>query len=221
MATRIGELKKPTVSAWTVNRLARERELDVQRLIKAGEALEQAHRQAISGEDVTGFEAARRDEDAAIRRLLDAAEELGSASGTTLERVERTLRAAAATPEGRLLVKQGRLEEDLEPPGFEALAELGMREPRARKQRAQAGRDGPGQLRRQLETLRSRKQAADEKSKRAVHEARDLERRAREAGQVAKKAERAAASARKRADDAAAQAQQLEDELAELRRRQR
>jgi hypothetical protein len=204
-----------------VNQLARKRELDVQRLIKAGEALEQAHRQAISGEDVTGFEAARRDEDAAIRRLLDAAEELGSASGTTLERVGKTLRAAAATPEGRLLVKQGRLDEDLEPPGFEALAELAMRAPRARRPRAATGRDEPAPQRRQLETLRRRKQAADERSKGAADEARELERQAREADQVAKKAQRAAASARKRADVAAAQAQQLEDELAELRRRQR
>jgi hypothetical protein len=213
IATRIGELKKPTVSAWAVNQLARRRELDVQRLVNAGEALETAHREAISGGDASGFEQARRDEDAAVRRLLAAAEELGTASGATLDRIGRTLRAAAATPEGRRAVKQGRLEEDLEPPGFDALAGLAGAAPRAKKERKQTERKRP---QREIETLRQRKDEADAESERAVEEARELERRAREAEQLAKKAQRAAESARKRADTAAAKAQRLEDQLSEL-----
>lgn len=217
MATRIGELKKPSVSAWTVNQLARRRELDMQRLVNAGEALEKAHREAISGGDVSGFESARRDEDAAVRRLLAAAEEVGSASDATLDRIGKTLRAAAATPEGRRTVKRGRLDEDLEPPGFEALAGLAERGSPARgRRRAQ---DEQRQPRRQIETLRRRKRDAEATSKRAADEAKELERRAREARQTAEKAQRAAAGARKRADAAAAQAQRLEDQLAELRKR--
>jgi hypothetical protein len=46
------------------------------------------------------------------------------------DRATQTLRAASLTPEGRELLKQGRLTEELEPPGFEALAGL----PGARRQ---------------------------------------------------------------------------------------
>jgi hypothetical protein len=197
-----------------VNQLARSRELDVQRLIKAGEALERAQRDAMSGE-AGAFDTARRDETDALRRLRDAAEDvLPSASTSTVDRVTKTLRAAAASSEGRALLRQGRLAEDLEPPGFEALAGLAAPAPRtARRRPAAPARPRPS---RRLETLRRRKEEADEKAERTADEARVLEREAREADQAAKKAKRAAESARKRADAAAEQAQRLEAELSEL-----
>jgi hypothetical protein len=213
VATRIGELKKPTVSAGLVNQLARSRELDVQRLIKAGEALERAQRDAMAGE-ATDFDTARRDEADAIRRLRDSAEQLQpSASTAILDRVARTLTAAAASSEGRALLKQGRLTEDLEPPGFEALAGLGA--PRPARKRAAAPRPAT----RREENLRRRKEEADEKADQTAAEARELERAAREADQAAKKATRAAEAARKRADAAVAQAERLEAELTELQKR--
>jgi hypothetical protein len=200
-----------------VNQLARARELDVQRLVRAGEALEQAQRDALSGGEAGDLQTPRREEGAAIRRLLEGAETiLPSASQSTLDRVAKTLRAAAATSEGRELVKAGRLTEDLEPPGFEALsglAELGSTGPRERK--SQAGR------KRRVETLRRKKQEADEHSKRAAEEARGLEREAREADHAATKAKRLAATARKRAEAALEQAQRIDEELTELQRSER
>jgi hypothetical protein len=181
-------------------------------LIKAGEALEQAQRDAMSGE-AGGFDAARRDEGDAIRRLREAAEELlPSASTAMLDRVAKTLTAAAASSEGRALLKQGRLTEDLEPPGFEALAGLAVLPP-ARKRAAAPTRRRPT---RREETLRRRKEQADEKAELATTEARELERAAREAEDAAKKARRAADAARKRADTAAEQAARIDAELAEL-----
>jgi hypothetical protein len=186
-------------------------------LIKAGEALEQAQHDAMAGE-ASGFDTARRDEADAIRRLREAAEEvLPSASTAMLDRVARTLRAAAASSEGRALLKQGRLEEDLEPPGFEALAGLAAARParkRAAPKRAPA-RPSP-RVTRRAETLRRRKQEADEKAEQTADEARELERAAREAEQTARKARRAAEAARKRADAATAQADRIEAELTEL-----
>jgi hypothetical protein len=219
VAARIGELKKPTVSAGVVNQLARERELDIQRLVKAGEALEQAQRDAMSSGDATAIQTARREEDAAIRRLLDAAGDVAPTSGTTLDRVAKTLRAAAATEEGRRLVKQGRLAEDLEPPGFEALAGLAIGTARPRTRKAKPARDDRRELRRQIETLRRRQRDAEEASQKSSDEARELERRAREAEQTARKATQAAATARKRADADAARAKRLKEELSELQRR--
>jgi predicted ribosome quality control (RQC) complex YloA/Tae2 family protein len=204
-----------------VNQLSRNRELDVQRLVKAGEALEQAQRDAMAGEAVD-FDAARKDEGEAIRRLRDAAEELlPSASTPMLDRVARTLRATAASAEGRALLKTGRLEEDLEPPGFEALAGLApSRPPRKRGAPKRAAAPAPSRrATRRAETLRRRKEEADEKAERAAEEARELERAAREADQAAKKALRAAEAARKRADAATAQAERVDAELAELEER--
>jgi hypothetical protein len=184
-------------------------------LIKAGEALEQAQRDAMSGE-VGGFDAARRDEAAAIRRLRDAAKELmPSATTPTLDRVARTLTAAAASSNGRALLKQGRLTEDLEPPGFEALAGVAV----ARKPAQKRGAAPSPQVRRRVETLSRRKREADEDAERKADEARELERAAREAEQTAKKAARAAEAARKKADAAAAQAERIEAELTELEER--
>lgn len=39
LADQVRQLRKPPVAVWLVNRLARERQLDVQRLLEAGEAL--------------------------------------------------------------------------------------------------------------------------------------------------------------------------------------
>jgi chromosome segregation ATPase len=204
-----------------VNQLARGRELDVQRLIKAGETLERAQREAISDGDWSGFETARREVRDATRRLLDAAEKmLPSASGSTLDRVAKTLRAAAATPEGRRLVKKGRLTEDLEPPGFEALT--GLAEPSAARTRSARSENGEGKQRqRRIETLRQRKQKAESTADERSKEAAESERRAREAAQTAEMAKRTAVRARKRADDAAAEARHLKDELTELQGRKR
>jgi chromosome segregation ATPase len=183
----------------------------VQRLIKAGEALEKAQREAISG-DAVGFDTARRDEAAAIHRLRDAAaERLPSASTAMLDRVAKTLTAAAVSSEGRALLKQGRLTEDLEPPGFEALAGV-VAAPRTARKRAAR----PARPTRREETLRRRKEEADEKAEQTADEAGELERAAREAEQAAKKARRAAEAARKRATAAAEQAERLEAELTEL-----
>ena len=57
--TSVKQLKKPTVPAWTVNQLARTREVDVRRLLRAGEQLEQAQKQAVEGGDQQAFERAR------------------------------------------------------------------------------------------------------------------------------------------------------------------
>jgi len=213
-ATRIAALKKPSVSAWVVNQLAKAAELDLHRLIKAGETMEQAQRDAISGEKSGGFADARREEAAAITRLRTAAQNvLPSAAAATLDRIANTLRAGSATSEGRKLIKQGRLTEDLEPPGFDAFSGLGDPVP------AKKNTDGKAENSKasaKIETLRRRKREADENAKTLTTEAEDLEQEARAAEEVAKRASKAAANARKRADEALAQLQRIEAELTGL-----
>src|SRR5918911_2177174 len=137
-AEHVKALRKPSVAAWLVNRIARERELDVQRLLKASETLRSAQAEAAAGH-TEAFADARRDEHQALERLAEAAQEIAAREGSgqaAVAQATQTLRAAALTDEGRELLKRGRLSEELEPPGFEALTGLMPAQPRKRSAKA-------------------------------------------------------------------------------------
>ena len=128
-AAEIKQLRKPSVPAWVVNQLARQRELDMQRLVKAGEQLAGAQAEAIRAQKGDAFLDARRAEQHALQALAAGAREILSGAGrgeAALDRVLATLRAGSLTEDGRALLRSGRLTEELEPPGFEALAGLGI-----------------------------------------------------------------------------------------------
>jgi chromosome segregation ATPase len=218
IATRIKELKKPTVSAWVVNELARLRELDVERLLRAGERLRKAQLQAVAHKDAGEFVEARRDEQAALNRLTQAAREiLQSADRSTgvVDRVAATLRAAATKEDGREILKRGRLAEDLEPQGFESLASLGaartLKSTRAKsattrsraadeiaaKRHALAeARKRAHQLDRELRERRRHLEGAERDVEEARHELEDAEARVTEARRAVVEAEQAAEQAK-------------------------
>src|SRR5919201_960000 len=126
-AAEVKALRKPSLPAWVVNQLARQRELDMQRLLKAGEQLAGAQIEAIRAQGGDAFLEARRDEQRALDALAARASEIladAGRGGAALDRILATLRAGSVTEEGRALLRSGRLTEELEPPGFEALAGL-------------------------------------------------------------------------------------------------
>jgi hypothetical protein len=194
LAKRLGDasvkqLKKPTVPAWTVNQLARSREVDIRRLLRAGEQLEQAQNQAV--------ERARDAERDALRRLRSQAADLLRAGGhpandSTLERVASTLRAGSATEEGRALLREGRLNEELEPQGFGALAGVKPAAPRARKK-------GPDKTR--ARKARDDADAASAAAEAVAARARDAERELDELRRAAKRAAEKAERLRAKADE--------------------
>ncbi len=208
LAERTGDLelkllKKPSVPAWAVNQLARRREVDLRRLLRAGEALEAGQKDAVLGGGQRAFERARADERDAVRRLRAAAAELLLAAGhpasdQTLERVVKTLHAGAATDEGRRALREGRLSEELEPQGFDALAALaGLPAPRkarerqttptaAAARRAAKARETAAEARREADAAASALEAAE----------REVERARKAAARAAEKAERLEARAR-------------------------
>ena len=198
--TSVKQLKKPTVPAWTVNQLARTREVDVRRLLRAGEQLEQAQKQAVEGGDQQAFERARDAERDALRRLRSQAADLLRAGGhpandSTLERVASTLRAGSATEEGRAVLREGRLSEELEPQGFGALAGVKPAAPRARKKSP--------------DTSRARKAREDADAATAAAEA--VAARAREAEREVDELRRAAKRAAEKAERLRAKAEELEE----------
>jgi hypothetical protein len=179
LADQVKSLRKPTVGAWLANQLVRERELDVQRLLKAGESLSKAQTEAAGGASAAAFGEARREEQRALERLAQAAREIArreEASASALERATETLRAASLTEEGRELLRQGRLTNELQPPGFEALAGLApgggrvRRRPQAPSRRvgAQARAERQQTLREARERLRQLR--AEEQSLRRERE---------------------------------------------------
>ena len=204
-ADQVKALRKPSVAAWLVNRLARERELDVQRLLNAGETLRKA--QVEASDD---FAEARRDEQRALQRLADGAREIAEREGTgqtAVAQATQTLRAASVTDEGRELLKRGRLTEELEPPGFEALTGLVPAKPRKRPAKTREEPQQPTkQARARVRKLRQAEQKADATARAAE---RDAERAETEAARLRERASKA----RARAEAAAAEREAAGREL--------
>ena len=208
VAARIKELRKPSISAWVVNQLVRERELDVQRLLKAGERLAKAQRELVGGKSPADFLEARTEEQRAISRLGKAARQILEREGhgaSALERATRTLRAAAVSEEGRALLKAGRVAEDLEPTGFEALS--GVR-PASRRPSPAARTKPKPRSRARLHELERKERALAKKAGEAEGRAQQA---TREADALLRTAERLRTEA-----DAAAKA--VEEERAALER---
>jgi hypothetical protein len=168
LAAEIKRLRKPSLPAWVVNQLARQRELDMQRLVKAGEQLAGAQVEAIRGQSGDAFLQARRDEQHALEALAARAREILADAGrgpAALDRVLATLRAGSLTQDGRALLKSGRLTEELQPPGFEALAGLNIpataaAPPAAERKPANDARRRIRDLRRELRALETQATAA-------------------------------------------------------------
>lgn len=202
----VKQLKKPSVPAWAVNQLARRREVDLRRLLRAGEKLEEAQKEALRGGSQSAFERARGDERDAVRLLRTAAAEVlrdggHPASDQSLERIAQTLRAGAATEEGRAALRAGRLTDDIEPQGFDAFAAMaGQIAPPAREEKQPAKRGPSAAEKRRAEKARAEADAArveaNEAKARLDEAEKHIAKLRREADRAAEKAERAEARAR-------------------------
>jgi hypothetical protein len=187
-AAEIKALRKPSLPAWVVNQLARQRELDMQRLLKAGQQLAGAQIEAIRAQGGDAFLEARRDEQRALDALAARAREILADAGrgaAALDRILATLRAGSLTEDGRALLKSGRLTEELEPPGFEALAGLDIAATPARpaaapdstSKRKLAGeaRSRVRDLRRELRTLETQAAVAVRRAEQLREQLEDAE----------------------------------------------
>ncbi|GAA5105441.1 hypothetical protein [Haloechinothrix salitolerans] len=116
LATRIKALRKPTLAAWLVNRLARERPDDLAELTALGQELRTAHEE-LAGRRLRELSVRRRE---TVDALTLAAREIGRESGlgvsdTVTDQVHATLQAALAGGEAADLVMAGRLAAPLDP----------------------------------------------------------------------------------------------------------
>jgi hypothetical protein len=127
-ADQVKSLRKPSISAWTINQLARRERRDIDLLLDAGHRLREAQQGLLAGEDRKSLDEARRTQRDALASLRQAARrilgEAGHGREATLDRMMGTLQAAAVLSEGRELLARGRLTGDVETTGFELLAPL-------------------------------------------------------------------------------------------------
>jgi hypothetical protein len=182
-AKQVKALRRPSLSAWAVNRLARERGRALGPLLAAGERLRAAHQAALAGEGAAELRSAAKAEREAVAGLVETALELLREAGhpttdATRARVASTLHAAAASPEAADLVRSGRLTTDLDPSGFGTAADAAFDAAAV----AAAGRAGRGSGREREGTGEA---AAGQDGDRAAAKGRRAARRARRAAAVA------------------------------------
>ena len=237
-AGEAAKARKPTVAAWALNQLVRERREGVGELLAAGEALRQAQAELLGGGGRGPLDQAAAEERRLVAELSAAACELLERSGVGVsaavrQRLEDTLRAAALDQRAGELLSTGRLAKELEPTGvgpFSTVAPAAPREqasgskgakPKSERARERAEAAERAERERRVEQLardlaREQKREAEAREKhaearRALREARDGVARATSA---LERAEAAQEHRRERAEEAAAKVREARRRLA-------
>jgi hypothetical protein len=131
-ATRVKSLARPSVSAWVVNQAYWTQRNEFDALVACAGRVREA--QLEGGEGAAALREAMKARREALDRMVATAASLLASAGhganpATLLRVSKTLEALAAAGGEPAGGQAGRLADDLEPPGFEALAGLALAGP--------------------------------------------------------------------------------------------
>jgi hypothetical protein len=126
-ANEVKGLRKPTVAAWALNQLARQRREDVDTLLAAGEDLRAAQEELLGGGERSAFqEAAARERELVAKLSADGAalaREAGERAGGLQEKLAATLHAASLDEDTAEELRAGRLLREREAVG--GFGELG------------------------------------------------------------------------------------------------
>ena len=238
-AREVKALPRPTAAVWAMNALARERPEQIAALLRAGDRLRGAQRDALQGRGGEGLRRAGAELGEVLAQLVDEATGLVGRSGPSLtagvlKRIEDGLRAVALSG-GELAsrLRAGHVEREPELPALETIAasapppDAGSKEHRPRQVPAKE-KDARRSTRAAAVTEEQAAAAARVAAKRADAEARiaaaedalrseerSLERLEREADEAARKA----SEARRRVDRARAGLAKLKKEASPILRR--
>jgi len=222
-AAKIARLPKPSIAAWAVNQLVRTQHREVSELFDAGDALQKAQEDLLSGRsDGDALRQAAERERRAVDALMQRARGLLSSEGhelsqATLDRVADTLHAAAVDEEVRSQVKEGCLQKELRHAGLGgAGAGLGSVATGRRKGARSAARTAERPAKSGADRERGRQRGdADRQRARQLEAARRTESDTRRAADLA---QRKLNKAQERRDIAAAALKEADDELGAARR---
>jgi hypothetical protein len=224
LADAISKLRRPTVSAWLVNQLAREVPGQVDELLEVGGSLREAQ-QALAGDRLRELSTQRRQlVTALVQEARRLAERAGQAFGAQAEReVRDTLEAALADPAAGEAVHSGRLATALSYAGVGASIDVDgaiavwpePEQPAQPRRRAAPAGDREREARRPAASQRRAREAGTAKGDR--REAAAAERARREA-EAAERAQREAEAAERNRQDAAEDAREAQASLDEAER---
>jgi hypothetical protein len=206
-ASEVKQLAKPSIPVWAANQLARREPGELRALFRSGEELRKAQQRALEGKGGSDLQERLADQRGSVRALARLgrdilADEGRSVSDAIVERIAKTLEAAALDEGSAARLRAGRLTEELEPPGFEALAGIAPAAPE---------RERPATGKRTREAVAEARGRVTE----AKREARERGREATGAERDAERAEHAAAEARRVAREARDRAENADRALAE------
>jgi len=208
----VKKLAKPSVPVWTANQLARREPGELRALLRSAEELRKAQQRALGGRGAADLQDRLAEQRRAVRALAHLgrdmlADEGRPVSDAIVERIAKTLDAAALDEGSRFLLRAGRLTDELEPPGFEALAGLApSTPPKSRSGGAKQKKGSVGEARRRV-------QEAQRESRARAREAETAEREVAQAQAAAAEARRAAKAARARSNEAERSLAKAEAEL--------
>jgi hypothetical protein len=218
LANQVKGLRRPTVAAWALNQLVRNRRKDVGALLAAGEELREAQEQLVEGGDRSAFQRAAAKERELVAKLardaasLAAEAGVGSSQGLE-EKLISTLHAAALDEETAAELGAGRVLRERQAVagfggGFDVAPAPSKPAPKRAKQAKPPKEDA---------AKKERAAAAEAKAREELSAARLEERKAgRERDTAAKAAARAAERARKAEERAAETARRLDEAREEL-----
>jgi hypothetical protein len=222
LANEVKALRKPTLAAWALNQLVRNRRKDVDNLLAAGRELRQAQEKLVGSGERAGFQRAAAKERELVAQLArDAAAlaaEAGEGSPQGLEeKLAATLHAASLDEQTATELDAGRVLRERQP-----VAGFGGLELAPPTSKPAAKRAKPAKSDKEDAEKRKREQADEAQAREELQAARLEERKAgRERDSAAKAAARAAervAKAEERAAEAARRLDEARQELEEAER---
>ena len=216
-AERVKSIQKPPASAWAVNQVYWRHPKDIEALLAAGERFRKAQAAQLAGKsaDLRDLLNERRETLATLMtRASGLLRDGGHAvSPDSTRRIATTLESLATWGKTDGAPQAGRLTDDLDPPGFEALAALVPR-PGGGKNSSEPSK---------LLQFRNEARARGAKQRKGSEDKAALRTQAREAVQTAEKALREAQREAERAEatlkQAAARAKAAEKEKLEIEKR--
>lgn len=208
-AKAVKKMRRPSVAAWALNRVARDRADDVAKLAATARELRAAQRRALSGSGGAALKQAASSRSALVQRLTVAAaavlEESGRDPAPHRQAITSTLLAASSDPELADELSRGRLIGELQPPdALEGLlgASVAVDDRRDRARGRAADEEAPPARVLDLDAHRARRAARDDadEAPRAPAPAKKTDARARiaEARRRAEAEERARIAEEKR-----------------------
>jgi len=216
-ADAVARARKPTVPAWALNRVVRERAEEARALADAAERLRGLQAQLVEGKRPKGVDEAVADVRSCVAALARAAgEEAGEAgrplSAPASERVFETLLASVADANTTDELLHGRLTKELKPAGFGFAGDVSLAPAGVTKRGAGAKADREAERRRRREA-QERKRRAERAVVAARKELAAAQAARREADAALRKASQAEEKARKRLADAEDAARAARDDV--------